>query len=42
MQGATPYVRMGNWPVVVFSGASLLLCWLTTRRRSQGGDTGSA
>jgi apolipoprotein N-acyltransferase len=28
MQGATPYVRIGNTPIVIFSLACLLLCWL--------------
>jgi len=32
MQGATPYVLLGNMPVVVFSIACLLLCWLVCRR----------
>jgi apolipoprotein N-acyltransferase len=32
MQGATPYVLLGNTPVVVFSIACLLLCWLVCRR----------
>lgn len=32
MQGATPYVLLGNTPVVVFSVACLLLCWLLCRR----------
>jgi apolipoprotein N-acyltransferase len=34
MQGATPYVIMGNTPVVVFSFACLLLCWLACRRKT--------
>jgi apolipoprotein N-acyltransferase len=33
MQGATPYVLLGNTPVVVFSLVSLLLCWLVCRRK---------
>ena len=32
MQGATPYVRMGNVPIVILSVACLLLCWLTGRK----------
>ena len=35
MQGVTPYVRMGNVPIVVLSVACLLLCWLASRRRGQ-------
>lgn len=35
--GATPYVRWGNWPVVVFSVLSLLLLVLV--RRQPGGST---
>jgi apolipoprotein N-acyltransferase len=34
MQGATPYVRMGNVPVVILSMASLLFCWLAGRKHS--------
>ena len=37
MQGVTPYVRMGNVPIVVLSVACLLLCWLASRRREQRG-----
>ena len=33
MQGATPYVMMGDTVMVVFSVASLLLCWFLSRRR---------
>ena len=33
MQGATPYVRLGNTPVVVFSLVSLLLCGVACRRK---------
>ncbi|MDX2455932.1 MAG: apolipoprotein N-acyltransferase [Gammaproteobacteria bacterium] len=33
MQGATPYVLLGNIPVVIFSLVSLLLCWLVCRRK---------
>jgi len=33
MRGATPYVLLGNAPVVVFSLVSLLLCWLACRRK---------
>jgi len=33
MQGATPYVLLGNTPVVIFSLVSLLLCWLVCRRK---------
>jgi apolipoprotein N-acyltransferase len=35
MQGVTPYVRMGNVPIVVLSVVCLLLCWLANRRREQ-------
>ncbi len=38
MQGATPYVLLGNTPIVVFSIACLLLCWLVCRRKQ--GDRG--
>ena len=34
MQGATPYVRLGNVPIVVLSVVCLLLCWLKCRKRS--------
>ena len=34
MQGATPYVTMGNAPVVVFSLVCLLLCGLVCRRKT--------
>ena len=34
MQGATPYVRMGNRPIVILSVVCLLLCWLKCRKRS--------
>ena len=34
MQGATPYVRMGNVPIVILSVTCLLLCWLRYRQRS--------
>jgi len=33
MQGATPYVLLGNAPVVVFSLVSLLLCGFVCRRK---------
>lgn len=33
MQGATPYVLLGNTPVVIFSLVSLLLCWSVCRRK---------
>ena len=33
MQGATPYVLLGNTPVVVFSVVSLLLCWAACRSK---------
>ena len=33
MQGATPYVLLGNAPVVVFSLVSLLLCGAVCRRK---------
>ena len=33
MRGATPYVLLGNAPVVVFSFVSLPLCWLVCRRK---------
>jgi len=32
MQGTTPYVRMGNVPIVILSIACLLFCWLTGSR----------
>ena len=32
--GATPYVRWGNWPVVLFSAALLLLVWWRASRLS--------
>jgi apolipoprotein N-acyltransferase len=35
MQGATPYVLLGNTPVVIFSLVSLLLCWSFCRRKQQ-------
>jgi len=43
MQGATPYVLLGNTPVVVFSLVSLLLCGSACRRKqaSPGGGTAS-
>jgi apolipoprotein N-acyltransferase len=37
MQGATPYVLLGNTPVVIFSLVSLLLCWSACRRKRSGG-----
>ena len=42
MQGATPYVRMGNTPIVSLSLACLLLCWLACRKRGtdQPGESG--
>ena len=33
MQGATPYVRLGNTPVVVITTGLLLIPWLVLRRR---------
>jgi apolipoprotein N-acyltransferase len=33
MRGATPYVLLGNTPVVIFSFVSLLLCWSVCRRK---------
>ena len=33
MQGATPYVMTGDTVMVVFSVASLLLCWFLSRRK---------
>jgi apolipoprotein N-acyltransferase len=33
MQGSTPYVLMGNPPIVILSVACLLLCWLGCRRQ---------
>jgi apolipoprotein N-acyltransferase len=40
MQGATPYVRMGNVPIVILSVACLLLCWLRCRQQSRSGERG--
>ena len=36
MQGATPYVRLGNVPIVVLSVVCLLLCGFKCRRRGTG------
>jgi apolipoprotein N-acyltransferase len=33
MQGATPYVLLGNTPIIIFSLVSLLLCWTACRRK---------
>jgi apolipoprotein N-acyltransferase len=33
MQGATPYVRTGNVPIVLLSVACLLLCWFKCRKQ---------
>jgi apolipoprotein N-acyltransferase len=42
MQGATPYVLLGNTPIIIFSLASLLLCWSACRRKHNGNqDPGS-
>jgi apolipoprotein N-acyltransferase len=38
MQGATPYVLLGNTPVVIFTVACLLLSWRGCRRAK--GDRG--
>ena len=38
MQGTTPYVRMGNVPIVILSIACLLCAWLATLRREQRGE----
>jgi len=38
MQGATPYVRMGNVPIVIFSVACLLLCRLTCHKQDVSGE----
>jgi apolipoprotein N-acyltransferase len=40
MQGVTPYVRMGNVPIVILSMACLMLCWLKCGQRSRSGDPG--
>ena len=40
MQGATPYVRMGNTPIVVLSVVCLLLCWLTCRKQGVSPESG--
>jgi apolipoprotein N-acyltransferase len=37
MQGATPYVLMGNTPIVILSVVCLLLCRFACRNRSAGG-----
>jgi len=34
MQGATPYVLLGNTPVIILSLVSLLLCWFACRSKS--------
>jgi apolipoprotein N-acyltransferase len=36
MQGATPYVLMGNTPIVILNVVCLLLCWFVCRGRSAG------
>ena len=33
MQGATPYVLLGNTPIIILSLVSLLLCWSACRRK---------
>jgi len=35
MQGVTPYVRVGNVPIVILSVACLLFCWFASRKRGQ-------
>ncbi len=37
MQGATPYVRMGNTPIVLLSVACLLLCGIRCRQKAGSG-----
>ena len=36
MQGATPYVLLGNTPVIIFSFVGLLWCWSACRRKYNG------
>ena len=35
MQGVTPYVRMGNVPIVILAVTALLVGWIANRRRVQ-------
>jgi apolipoprotein N-acyltransferase len=35
MQGVTPYVWMGNVPIVVLSITCLLFCWIASRRQNK-------
>ena len=42
MQGATPYVRLGNVPIVILGVACLLLCWFRCRQQSRSDDPGKA